>query len=75
MKKQITWGELLLAMIPVFAAIGASYISLQKSQATLEVRVNYLESNYQKLDAKIDRLAEDTKTIRIMLEQKENRKE
>lgn len=63
----------------------ATYVSLREADTRAELRLNQLESNYQKLesliissqdrtDRKLEVIRDEQTTIRVLLENKENRR-
>lgn len=73
MDKNVTWGKLLLTLIPAILGGIGFIISMSRTQDKQAVRIEYLEGNYKKLDDKLDKIGSEMTTIRILLENKANR--
>ena len=76
--------EVLIALIPIVGSILTVYLNLRDSDIRTQLRLNQIESNYQKLEniimsnqekteRKLDAMNDSQTTIRILLENKENR--
>lgn len=85
MLRPIKLWELLISLTPIIGMIIATYVSLREADTRAELRLNQLESNYQKLesliissqdrtDRKLEVIRDEQTTIRVLLENKENRR-
>lgn len=73
MKKEITLGQLLSVAVTLLIAIVTAWVTMNNKVSRLEVRDAEREKQYEKIEAKIDRINDVTTKIYIELQNKQDR--
>lgn len=74
MKKAVSLGELLVASIALFLAGIGAYVNIKQTQASQEVKIQTIETNYQGIKQDLKELKDLNTQILVKLQDKQDRK-
>jgi hypothetical protein len=74
LKRGITLGELLTAVITILSCLIGFYVSTNVRLSVIEQKQVQYDHNFERFEAKLDKIGEQTESIRLELKDKATRK-
>jgi hypothetical protein len=74
LKRGITLGELIAASITILSCLIGFYVSTNVRLSVIEQKQIQYDRNFERFEAKLDKIGEQTESIRLELKDKASRK-